>query len=63
MLAGESSASLDQFAERNNTSIVALSRYPDIEVSVYEAAGKLTELGAGVGIFPRTPLLPPCTHQ
>ncbi|KAJ3576558.1 hypothetical protein NP233_g350 [Leucocoprinus birnbaumii] len=32
---------------------VALSRYPDIEVTIYEATSKLTELGAGVGIFPR----------
>ncbi|KXN84136.1 Salicylate hydroxylase [Leucoagaricus sp. SymC.cos] len=32
---------------------VALSKYPDIEVTVYEAASKLTEVGAGVGIFPR----------
>lgn len=32
---------------------VALSRYPDIEVIVYEAASKLAEVGAGVGIFPR----------
>ncbi|KAF9454477.1 FAD/NAD(P)-binding domain-containing protein [Macrolepiota fuliginosa MF-IS2] len=32
---------------------VALSKYPDIEVTVYEAASKLAEVGAGVGIFPR----------
>ncbi|TFY53781.1 hypothetical protein EVJ58_g9254 [Rhodofomes roseus] len=32
---------------------VALSRYPDIEVNVYEAASKFAEVGAGVGIWPR----------
>ncbi|KJA23632.1 hypothetical protein HYPSUDRAFT_215178 [Hypholoma sublateritium FD-334 SS-4] len=35
------------------TAAVALSRYPDIEVEIFEAAEKLAELGAGVGIFPR----------
>ena len=32
---------------------VALSHYPDIEVEIFEAAEKLAEVGAGVGIFPR----------
>lgn len=31
----------------------ALSTYPDIDVEIYEAATQLTELGAGIGIFPR----------
>jgi len=33
---------------------VALSRYSDIEVSVYEAAGQFKEIGAGVMIWERT---------
>lgn len=33
---------------------VALSRYPDIEIAVYEAAGSLKEVGAGVMIWGRT---------
>ncbi|KAG6810474.1 hypothetical protein H0H92_011709 [Tricholoma furcatifolium] len=33
--------------------LVALSAYPDIEVEIYEAATKLTEVGAGIGLFPR----------
>jgi salicylate hydroxylase len=40
--------------------IVALSRYPDIEVTIYEAASKLAEVGAGVGVFPRTAPRPLC---
>ncbi|KAF8217130.1 salicylate hydroxylase [Mycena galopus ATCC 62051] len=35
------------------TLAVALSQYPDIEVELYEAATTLTQVGAGVGIFPR----------
>ncbi|KAG8216223.1 FAD/NAD(P)-binding domain-containing protein [Butyriboletus roseoflavus] len=35
------------------TLAVALSKYPDIEVEVFEAARKFTEIGAGVGIWPR----------
>ncbi|CAK5267917.1 unnamed protein product [Mycena citricolor] len=35
------------------TLALALSRYPDIEVQIYEAAKSLSEVGAGVGIFPR----------
>ncbi|KAJ7648636.1 hypothetical protein DFH06DRAFT_1209241 [Mycena polygramma] len=35
------------------TLAVALARYPDIEVELFESATTLTELGAGVGIFPR----------
>jgi len=33
--------------------IVALSRYPDIEVDIFEAAEKLAEIGAGIGLFSR----------
>ncbi|KAF9524405.1 salicylate hydroxylase [Crepidotus variabilis] len=32
---------------------VALSKYPGIEVEIYETAHKLTELGAGIGLFSR----------
>ncbi|KAF8558552.1 salicylate hydroxylase [Imleria badia] len=35
------------------TLAVALSKYPDIEVEVFEAARQFTEVGAGVGIWPR----------
>ena len=35
------------------TLAVALSKYPDIEVEVFEAAKQFTEIGAGVGIWPR----------
>ncbi|KIJ64716.1 hypothetical protein HYDPIDRAFT_175280 [Hydnomerulius pinastri MD-312] len=35
------------------TLAVALSKYPDIEVEVFEAAKCFTEIGAGVGIWPR----------
>lgn len=33
---------------------VALSRYHDIQVDVYEAASAFTEVGAGIGVWPRT---------
>ncbi|KDQ56725.1 hypothetical protein JAAARDRAFT_70435 [Jaapia argillacea MUCL 33604] len=33
---------------------LALSKYPDIHVDIYEAARTFTELGAGIGIWPRT---------
>ncbi|KAL6310424.1 FAD/NAD-P-binding domain-containing protein [Sparassis latifolia] len=33
---------------------VALSKYPDIQVDVYEAAGRFREIGAGVMIWSRT---------
>jgi salicylate hydroxylase len=36
---------------KNHT--VALSRYPNIEVEIFEAAEKLAEIGAGIGLFPR----------
>ncbi|KAG1737807.1 hypothetical protein EDB19DRAFT_1895769 [Suillus lakei] len=36
------------------TLAVALSRYPDIVVDVYEAAQSFYEIGAGFGIWPRT---------
>ncbi|KAI0088036.1 FAD/NAD(P)-binding domain-containing protein [Irpex rosettiformis] len=36
------------------TLAVALARYPDIDVQVYESAGKLAEIGAGVMIWGRT---------
>ena len=32
---------------------VALTRYPDIQVDIYEAAREFTEVGAGVGVWPR----------
>lgn len=32
---------------------LALSRCPDIEIEIYEAASQLAEVGAGFGIFPR----------
>jgi len=35
------------------TLAVTLSKYPDIEVEVFEAARQFTEVGAGVGIWPR----------
>ncbi|KAJ7097196.1 hypothetical protein B0H15DRAFT_33887 [Mycena belliarum] len=35
------------------TLAVALSQYPDIEVEVFEGATTLSEVGAGIGIFPR----------
>lgn len=36
------------------TLAVALSRYQDIQVDVYEAAGQFKEIGAGVMIWART---------
>ncbi|KAM5533711.1 hypothetical protein V8D89_012584 [Ganoderma adspersum] len=36
------------------TLAVALSRFPDIQVDVYEAAGQFREIGAGVMIWART---------
>lgn len=36
------------------TLAVALSRYPDIKVDVYEAASQFKEIGAGVMIWART---------
>ncbi|KAK7024836.1 salicylate hydroxylase [Favolaschia claudopus] len=35
------------------TLAVALAQYPDIDIELYEAANSLTELGAGIGLFPR----------
>ncbi|KAF8624142.1 hypothetical protein AX17_007205 [Amanita inopinata Kibby_2008] len=35
------------------TIAVALSRYPDIEIEVFEGAAQLAEIGAGIGFFPR----------
>lgn len=35
------------------TLAVALSKYPDIDVEVFEAARQFTEIGAGLGIWPR----------
>ncbi|THH28366.1 hypothetical protein EUX98_g5817 [Antrodiella citrinella] len=32
----------------------ALARFPNIQVDVYEAARELTEVGAGIGMWPRT---------
>jgi salicylate hydroxylase len=42
-LAADSDASLS----------VALSKYPDIDVDIYEAAAQFTEIGAGIGVWPR----------
>ncbi|KDQ57219.1 hypothetical protein JAAARDRAFT_157371 [Jaapia argillacea MUCL 33604] len=36
------------------TFAVALSGYPDIAVDIYEAANTFTEMGAGIGMWPRT---------
>lgn len=33
--------------------VVALPKYPDIEVGVYEAAKEFDEVGAGIGVWPR----------
>jgi hypothetical protein len=33
--------------------IVALSKYPDIHIEIFEAANKLAEIGAGIGFFSR----------
>lgn len=32
---------------------VALSKYPNIDVDIYEAATEFSEVGAGIGIWPR----------
>jgi salicylate hydroxylase len=32
---------------------VALSKYPEIDVDIYEAATHFSEVGAGIGIWPR----------
>ncbi|KAF8072155.1 hypothetical protein FPV67DRAFT_1748853 [Lyophyllum atratum] len=32
---------------------VALSKYPDIDVDIYEGATKFSEVGAGIGVWPR----------
>ena len=36
------------------TLAVALSKFHDIDVTIYEAAQKLTEVGAGLGLFTRS---------
>lgn len=36
------------------TLAVALSKAPNIEVDIYEAASEFAEIGAGVGVWPRT---------
>lgn len=41
------------FVGTNIVEVVALSRYPDIDVEIYEGASELAEVGAGIGIFPR----------
>ena len=33
---------------------VSLSKYPDIQVDVYEAAKVFSEIGAGIGLWPRS---------
>ncbi|KAI0642064.1 salicylate hydroxylase [Trametes meyenii] len=35
------------------TAAVALSRYKDIEIDVYDAANEFEEIGAGIGVWPR----------
>ncbi|KAE9402060.1 FAD/NAD(P)-binding domain-containing protein [Gymnopus androsaceus JB14] len=35
------------------TLALALSRFPNIDVSIYESAQALAEIGAGIGVFPR----------
>ena len=40
-------------SETSNKISVALSKYPHIEVELYEGASQLSEIGAGVGLFPR----------
>ncbi|KAL1714947.1 hypothetical protein EV715DRAFT_180355, partial [Schizophyllum commune] len=32
---------------------LCLARYPDINVTVYEGASRLAEVGAGIGFWPR----------
>jgi len=34
-----------------------LSQYPNIEVEIFEGSDKLAEIGAGIGLFPRTALV------
>ena len=36
------------------TCALALSRYHDIQVDVYESATAFTEIGAGIGLWPRS---------
>ena len=33
--------------------VVAISKYPDIEVTVYEAAKEISQVGAGTGVWAR----------
>jgi len=40
------------------TLAVALMRFPDIEVEIFEGASRLAEVGAGIGLFPRAFFLP-----
>jgi salicylate hydroxylase len=35
------------------TAALALSKYPDIDVTIYESAAFFSEVGAGVGVWPR----------
>ncbi|KAG6886846.1 hypothetical protein C0992_002026 [Termitomyces sp. T32_za158] len=35
------------------TFAVAMSRYPDVEVEIFEAASEFSPIGAGIGIWPR----------
>lgn len=35
------------------TAALALAKYPDIDVTIYEAAAVFSEVGAGVGVWPR----------
>jgi len=33
-------------------------QHPDIDVEVFEGANRITEVGAGIAIFPRTYMVP-----
>ena len=42
---------------------VALSKYPDIEVDIFEGAHQLNTIGAGIGLFPRMHTLACDAHE
>ena len=35
---------------------VALMQYPNIDVEIFEGASRIGEVGAGIGVWPRTSL-------
>lgn len=41
------------FHDETNCVLVCLARYPDINVEVFEAAKEFSEVGAGIGVWPR----------